>query len=80
LGNTGVGVIQVPGFFDMDLGLSRMFRIRERQRVEIRAEAFNIQNRANFGPPTSALNSATLGKILTDVSPRIMQFAFKYVF
>jgi len=28
----------------------------------------------------SALNSSNFGKILSDVSPRIMQFAVKYAF
>ena len=79
-GNVGVGTVQAPGYFDVDLGLSRVFRIRERQSVEFRAEAFNVANHTNFGPPTTALNSATFGRILTDVSPRIMQFALKVVF
>ena len=80
VGNVGVGTLQGPGYFDVDLGLSRMFAVSERQRVEIRGEAFNVQNRVNLGPPTTALNSATFGKILSGESPRIMQFAIKYQF
>jgi hypothetical protein len=64
----------------VDVALSRQFRIKERQHLEIRAESFNIQNKVNFLNPTAALNSSTFGKILTDVSPRIMQFAVKYAF
>jgi hypothetical protein len=79
-GNVGVGNIEGPGYFDVDLSVTRMFRIHERQRVELRGEAFNIENRANFLNPTAALNSASFGKILSDVSPRIMQFAIKYQF
>ncbi len=79
-GSLGVGNIEGPGYFDVDLGLPRRFMIHEKQHIEIRGEAFNIQNRANFANPTSALNSATFGKILSDVSPRIMQFAIKYQF
>jgi hypothetical protein len=59
------------------MGLSKRFKVRERQTMEIRAEAFNIQNRANFLNPTAAMNSSNFGKILTDVSPRILQFAVK---
>jgi len=79
-----------PGYFDLDLSLSRRFSVREKQYVEIRAESFNIENRVNFLNPSnpglvgnasgSALNSSNFGKILSDVSPRIMQFAVKYVF
>ncbi len=90
LGNLGINNIEGPGYFDVDVALSRQFAVREHQYFEIRAEAFNIQNRANFlnpgtvgiagGSANSALNSSTFGKIQADVAPRIMQFAVKYVF
>jgi hypothetical protein len=74
----------------MDLALTRRFSVREHQFVEIRFEAFNIENRVNFLNPSnpglvgnasgSALNSSNFGKILSDVGPRIMQFAIKYTF
>jgi hypothetical protein len=90
LGDLGINNLEGPGYFDVDLSLSRRFRIREKQYIEIRAETFNIQNRANFlnpgtvgiagGSANSALNSSTFGKIQSDVSPRIMQFAVKYNF
>ncbi len=90
LGNLGNNNLEGPGYFDVDLSLSRQFRVKEKQYFEIRAETFNIQNRANYlnpgavgiagGSANSALNSSTFGKIQSDVSPRIMQFAVKYVF
>jgi hypothetical protein len=80
LGNQGSNSLIRPGYFDVDLALSRRFALKERQFIEIRAEAFNIQNRVNFLNPTATLNSSNFGKILTDVSPRILQFAVKYVF
>ena len=80
LGNLGYDNLVGPGYFDVDLALSRRFTVRERQNVEIRAEAFNIANRVNFLNPTATLTSSNFGKIQTDVSPRILQFAVKYVF
>ncbi len=90
LGNSGINSLVGPGYFDVDVALSRRFRTTEHQYFEIRAESFNIQNRANFLSPASAglaggtsgsaLNASTFGRILADVSPRIMQFAVKYVF
>jgi hypothetical protein len=90
LGNLGINSLEGPGYFDVDVALSRQFHIRERQFFEIRAESFNIENRTNFlnpgtaglsgGTANAALNSSTFGKIQSDVSPRIMQFAVKYVF
>jgi hypothetical protein len=88
-GNLGNNNIQGPGYFDIDVALSRMFSITERHRIEIRGEAFNLQNRVNFNPPTTitypnsptaALTNTTFGKLVSDVSPRILQFAVKYVF
>ena len=62
------------------VALSRRFPVKEKQYLEVRGEAFNIQNRTNFLNPTAAMNSSQFGKILTDVSPRILQFAMKYAF
>ncbi len=90
LGDSGINSLVGPGYFDVDVSVSRKFRVREHQYAEIRFESFNIQNRANYlnpasaglagGTSGSALNSSTFGKILADVSPRIMQFAVKYNF
>ncbi|HEY6342563.1 MAG TPA: carboxypeptidase regulatory-like domain-containing protein [Bryobacteraceae bacterium] len=80
LGNMGISALRGPGYFDVDVALSRRFRVRERYNLDIRAEAFNIQNRVNFLNPTAALNSSNFGKIQTDIAPRILQFATKFVF
>jgi hypothetical protein len=90
LGNMSPNNLVGPGFFEVDLALTRKFTVKEKQYLEIRAEAFNIENRVNFLNPSnpglvgnasgSALNSSNFGKILSDVSPRIMQFAVKYAF
>jgi len=75
------------------MALSRIFNVRESQRFEVRAEAFNVTN--SFIPASVsgtlttgaitvgnslALNNNTFGQIRTAQSPRIMQFALKYVF
>lgn len=90
LGNLGINNLAGPGYFDVDLALSRRFAIKERQYLEIRAESFNIENRVNFlnpaavglvgGTSGSALNSSNFGRIQADAAPRIMQFAVKYTF
>ena len=85
-GNLKANSLLGPGYFDVDLSLSRRFPIKESQYFEIRFEAFNLENRVNllnpgftqFGGDT--LTSSQFSGILADVSPRIMQFAVKYVF
>ena len=69
-----------PGAWNFDLAVSRSFTVVEHQRIDLRAEAFNLLNHARFGNPSTAMNSATYGQITTARDPRIMQFALKYVF
>ena len=79
-GNLGINQFEGPGILQFDLGVSRLFPVRERQRIEFRAEAFNALNRLNASNPTATLNSANFGKILSAADPRIMQVALKFVF
>ena len=81
LGNMGHNDILGPVYWQFDMALSRAFKVRESQRVEVRAEAFNLLNRLRMGPPTLALNAPkTFGQVTTAFDPRIVQFAPKYVF
>jgi hypothetical protein len=80
LGNIGRFSVFGPGFWGIDAALSRAFPIRERQTVEIRAEAFNITNSMHPNAPTVNTNTNTFGQILSAQDPRIMQFAMKFVF
>ena len=79
-GNLGQANILGPGSLIFNAGLSRAFRIRESQTVEIRGEAQNVLNRINYGNPTTSLASNTFGQINTSGPARIMQFAVKYAF
>jgi hypothetical protein len=80
IGNMGRGNISGPGTWQLDLGLSRTFRLTENQRIEFRAEAFNVTNSLIRGIPTITLNSNIFGQINSSADARIMQFALKYVF
>jgi hypothetical protein len=84
-GNLGKAGIQGPSFWEFDTAISRTFQVREGQRVEFRAEAYNVLN--SFIPADQAgqagfytFGTNTFGQIRTAANPRIMQFALKYVF
>ena len=72
--------IQGPGTITIYMGLTRSFRITEGQRVQFRAEAFNVPNHLNPNNPINILNNQNFGKIQSAKDPRILQFALKYLF
>jgi len=79
------GSVRGPGAVIVNAGLSRLFPIREKQTLELRAEAQNVLNHTNFGDPTLSLNSSTFGSIINTTSgnfgqARVVQLALKYVF
>jgi len=61
----------------------------ERQRIQFRAEAFNVLNNVNFDNPsnfttaTATLTLAspsTFGQLTSAAAARVMQFALRYEF
>jgi hypothetical protein len=80
LGNMGVGTVRGPLTWQLDAALSRTFVVTESQRVEFRAEAFNLTNSYRPNNPVTALNNSQFGLINAALDPRIMQFALKYSF
>jgi hypothetical protein len=79
-GNLGVGTVEGPGFLNINLALTREFRVREGQKLEVRGEAFNAINRVNLSNPNVTTTSSTFGQITSATDPRILQFAMKYYF
>jgi hypothetical protein len=81
-GNVGQSNVVGPGYWDWSQSLARQFQIKEGQRLEFRAEAFNVTNSLRRGNPGTTLGNAnTFGRILSSQGgPRIMQFAVKYFF
>ena len=80
LGNIGYNLLRGPAQWSLDVALSRAFQLREKQRLEFRAEAFNLTNSFRPGNPNTTTTNNTFGRLRTSSEPRIMQFALKYVF
>jgi hypothetical protein len=79
-GNIGRNAVRGPHALNVDFSVSRNFQLRERARLEARAEAFNAINHANYNNPTTAFNSSNFGRVLGAADPRILQFAMKLHF
>jgi hypothetical protein len=94
-GTLGRAFLNGPNFLTVDLGLSKNFRFTESARLQLRAEAFNVFNRANFRAATGTssndsalgensnifnINSTNFGRITNTYAPRILQFAARIEF
>ncbi len=55
IGTLGRNTIRMPGEFNIDLAVSRRFRIRESLNLQLRAEAFNLLNKTNLQSPNMDL-------------------------
>lgn len=58
-----------PGYFNTDLSLRKAFKLSERFRLSIGANAYNILNHPNFGNPNGAVDGGALGSYFTTVNP-----------
>jgi len=79
-GNVGPLSTLGLGTWSLDASVSRIFKVKEKQQFEFRAEAFNLPNAVRALNPNTALNNVNFGKITSVDQPRIMQFALKYGF
>lgn len=63
-----------PRIMDLDISLRREFPIRERIKLAIQADAFNITNSVFFGAPGLNIDSANFGTVTTQANqPRKLQ-------
>jgi hypothetical protein len=80
-GNTGVGSLRGPAFWQWDQAVSRQFRVGMTQQIELRVEAFNVTDSLRLGNPITAMSDARFGTIVSsNGGPRVMQIAVKYIF
>ena len=92
-GNLGRNAVRGPGLVNVDVALSRSFKFKERYKLQVRVDAFNIFNHANFvgaispagtvtGYSTLAtgMSSSSFGRVGSAFDPRILQFAMKFYF
>ena len=79
-GNSGVGILRGPGLVNVDVNVTKMIPITERQRLQFRSEFFNLLNHTNLGVPGVNLGAGFGQIVSTSTEARVIQFALKYLF
>ena len=86
-GNLGNNTLISPGLATFDFSLLKDFDVSENNRVQFRAEFFNLFNRPNFGAPETDIftrsggldkNAGRIEETIT--SARQIQFGLKFIF
>ena len=79
-GTSGRNIIDGPGTFVLNVGLSRRYRFTEIKALQFRCESFNLTNRANFGLPNPQVDVVSGGTVTTAKPPRQMQMGLRLEF
>ena len=79
-GNSGRDILRGPGVFNLDASLFRNFDVRERLKVQFRAESLGLTNTPQFAIPGATLGTATYDVISTSTGERQIRFALKLMF
>ena len=88
-GNLGRNAFRAPGLSQVDLGLSKFIGITEKLNLRVRADLFNVFNRAQYGAPNADISAANFGTITSIIgnynsagrgTPRELQLSAKFVF
>jgi hypothetical protein len=79
-GDVGRNAFRAPNFDQWDCSIDKNFQIREKARLQFRAEFFNVLNHTNFGIPDTKTTDAAFGTIRATFPSRQGQFALKLMF
>jgi outer membrane receptor protein involved in Fe transport len=63
IGNTGRNSVRQPGIAQLDVGIFKAFKIRERYSVKFKWDVFNVLNHAMFAYETGNIASSGFGKL-----------------
>jgi TonB-dependent receptor-like protein len=79
-GNSPRSVLRGPGIVTTDLTLEKNIPLSDRVRLDVRVEAYNLLNRANFNIPGFTLGAADFGVVSSARSPRTVQLGARLNF
>jgi hypothetical protein len=80
-GSLGRNAFRGPGSINTDVSIAKHFYLlKEKLDAELRGDAFNVFNHANFGNPNTNIESSLFGQVSTTNGPRILQVALHFKF
>ncbi|MBK7930945.1 MAG: carboxypeptidase regulatory-like domain-containing protein [Bryobacterales bacterium] len=79
-GNQGVGLVRADGQINLNLTVSRNFRLSERTRMQFRAEGFNVANHPDFRTPNRVFEGPGFGIVSAARPARQMQLGARLEF
>ena len=79
-GDAGRNILTGPGRSSFDFALVRSLRLSENVTADLRAEAFNLANRANFDLPERTVDLPTFGRISSAGQARQLQLGLRLSF
>lgn len=79
-GTVGNGAIEGPGFWNLDLSIGRAQMIRERYKLQFRAELLNSLNHTNFAGLDTNIESARFGTLTATAGARVVQLNLRMSF
>jgi Carboxypeptidase regulatory-like domain/TonB dependent receptor len=83
-GDAGINSLYGPGYVDFDFGVSKLFPLSERVKLQFTAQAFNLFNHPAFANPVATLGSAGFagfdGMASFLYASRNLQFALRLSF
>ncbi|HUA85556.1 MAG TPA: TonB-dependent receptor [Bryobacteraceae bacterium] len=83
-GDAGRDTIIGPGLVNLDTALVRTFSVRERVKIQFRAESFDTLNHPIFNTPSTTADSSAFGTIASTIAfgtpARQNQFALRLLF
>jgi hypothetical protein len=83
LGNAARRFFYGPGFDNFDIQISKTLSFTESKSLDIRVEAFNVFNHAQFYGPAAVdgeINDPDFGRVVSAAAPRLVQLAAKFRF
>jgi outer membrane receptor protein involved in Fe transport len=76
-GSSGRNILRNPGVFNTDLDVTRYFQLKERLKLQFRAQFFNLANSSHFGGPSTSVTSGTFMQITSASGERNIRFGLR---